>query len=103
MTDLTKGTGGQGHEDGPERQVVPPPVPDAPAWAAPPGGPQNQVGQPYGQPPVPYTQTPQKPVSGATGCWYIPGFLILVGPFIWFAKTNGALNEYWASFGTPAQ
>jgi hypothetical protein len=40
-----------------------------------------------------------KPVSGATGLWVYPGFLILVGPFVWFVKTNGALNEYWRSVG----
>lgn len=44
----------------------------------------------------------QPPVTGATGLWYIPGILILVGPFIWFAKTNKALNEYWQSLGVPA-
>ena len=40
-----------------------------------------------------------KPVSGATGLWYIPGFLILVGPIVWFVKTNGAINAYWRSLG----
>jgi hypothetical protein len=40
-----------------------------------------------------------KPVSGATGLWYFPGIFIIVGPFIWFAKTNGALNDYWKSLG----
>ena len=40
-----------------------------------------------------------KPVSGLTGLWYIPGFLILVGPFVWFFKTNGALNDYWRALG----
>ncbi len=39
------------------------------------------------------------PVSGVTGLWVIPGVFILVGPFIWFAKTNGALNDYWRSLG----
>ena len=39
------------------------------------------------------------PVSGATGLWYIPGIFILVGPIIWFVKTNGALNDYWRSQG----
>jgi len=42
-----------------------------------------------------------KPVSGATGAWYFPGFLILVGPFIWFVKTNNALNEYWQRSAQP--
>lgn len=41
----------------------------------------------------------QSPVNAMTGLWYFPGALILVGPFIWFAKTNGALNDYWASLG----
>ena len=41
----------------------------------------------------------QKPVSALTGLWVIPGFLILVGPFIWFIKTNNALNDYWRSLG----
>jgi hypothetical protein len=40
-----------------------------------------------------------KPVSGLTGLWVMPGFLILVGPFIWMIKTNGALNDYWRSRG----
>lgn len=40
-----------------------------------------------------------KPVSGATGLWYFPGVFILVGPLVWFVKTNGALNSYWRSLG----
>ena len=43
----------------------------------------------------------EQPVSGATGLWYLPGMFIIVGPFIWFIKTNNALNEYWASVGAP--
>jgi hypothetical protein len=34
-----------------------------------------------------------------TGLWYFPGVLILVGPIVWFVKTNGALNDYWRSQG----
>ena len=41
----------------------------------------------------------QKPVSGATGLWYFPGIFILVGPIVWFVKTNGAINAYWQSVG----
>lgn len=41
----------------------------------------------------------QKPVGGATGLWYFPGAIILVGPIVWFVKTNGALNDYWRSVG----
>jgi hypothetical protein len=40
-----------------------------------------------------------KPVSGMTGLWYFPGIFILVGPIVWFVKTNGALNSYWVSLG----
>ena len=39
------------------------------------------------------------PVSALTGLWVFPGIFIIVGPFIWFVKTNGALNDYWASLG----
>ncbi len=41
----------------------------------------------------------QKPVSAATGLWVFPGMFILVGPIVWFVKTNGALNAYWRSLG----
>ena len=41
----------------------------------------------------------RRPVSGATGLWYFPGMFILVGPLVWFIKTNGALNAYWRSYG----
>jgi len=39
------------------------------------------------------------PVTGMTGLWYFPGIFILVGPIVWFVKTNGALNDYWRSVG----
>ena len=39
------------------------------------------------------------PVTWATGLWYFPGMLILVGPLIWFIQTNAALNDYWRSQG----
>jgi hypothetical protein len=39
------------------------------------------------------------PVSGYTGFWWIPGFIIIVGPFVWFFKVQGALNDYWRSQG----
>jgi hypothetical protein len=44
----------------------------------------------------------EKPVSAATGLWYFPGVFILIGPIVWFVKTNGALNEYWKSQGATA-
>ena len=41
-----------------------------------------------------------KPVSAATGLWYLLlAWALLVGPIIWFVKTNGALNDYWRSVG----
>ncbi len=40
-----------------------------------------------------------KPVSGATGLWYFPGAFVLIGPIVWFVRTNGALNAYWRSLG----
>lgn len=40
-----------------------------------------------------------RPVSAVTGLWNFPGVFILVGPIIWFVKTNGALNDYWRSLG----
>lgn len=41
----------------------------------------------------------ERPVSAMTGLWYFPGIFILVGPIVWFVKTNGALNDYWRSMG----
>lgn len=47
-----------------------------------------------------YTRAGKKPpVSAMTGLWYFPGMFILVGPIVWFVKTNGAINEYWKSQG----
>jgi hypothetical protein len=37
-----------------------------------------------------------KPVSALTGLWIL---LPLIGGFVWFIKTNGALNDYWRSLG----
>ena len=39
------------------------------------------------------------PVTALTGLWVIPGFLILIGPFVWLVRTNRALNDYWRAFG----
>jgi hypothetical protein len=41
----------------------------------------------------------EKPVSALTGLWYFPGIFVIVGPIVWFVKTNGALNAYWRSVG----
>lgn len=40
-----------------------------------------------------------RPVSAITGLWAVLGWIILVGPIVWFVKTNGALNTYWQSYG----
>jgi hypothetical protein len=39
------------------------------------------------------------PVTAVTGLWAVLGIFILVGPIVWFVKTNGALNSYWRSLG----
>jgi hypothetical protein len=39
------------------------------------------------------------PVRGTTGLWLL---LPLAGPFVWFAKVQGALNHYWSAKGVPA-
>ena len=39
------------------------------------------------------------PVTALTALWFFPGIFILVGPFIWFVRTNRALNDYWAALG----
>jgi hypothetical protein len=36
------------------------------------------------------------PVRGITGLWIL---LPILGPFIWFVKVQGALNDYWRSKG----
>ena len=53
----------------------------------------HEVGQLYSR------RGQQPPVTALTALWFFPGMLILVGPFIWFVKTNNALNAYWASLG----
>lgn len=39
------------------------------------------------------------PVSALTGLWYFPGLFLIFLPIVWFVKTNGALNDYWRSYG----
>jgi Domain of unknown function (DUF4234) len=53
----------------------------------------NEVGRLYER------RGQERPVSALTGLWFFPGILILVGPFIWFVRTNDALNAYWHSLG----
>lgn len=53
----------------------------------------NEVGEMY------EARREPPPVSTMTGLWNFPGALIIVGPIIWFVKTNDALNRYWVSLG----
>jgi hypothetical protein len=53
----------------------------------------HEVGQLYSR------RGQEPPVTALTALWFFPGALILVGPFVWFVKTNNALNDYWASLG----
>lgn len=41
-------------------------------------------------------------VSALTGLWNFPGAFIVIGPLVWFIKTNGAINDYWVSRGASA-
>ena len=54
----------------------------------------NEVGELYER------RGQSKPVTGLSGLWYFPGMFILIGPIVWFVKTNGALNAYWRSLGS---
>jgi hypothetical protein len=40
-----------------------------------------------------------QPVSAITGLWIL---LPIVGGFVWFIKTNRALNDYWQSLGATS-
>ena len=53
----------------------------------------HEVGQLYAR------RGHEPPVSALTALWFFPGIFILVGPFVWFIKTNNALNAYWQGFG----
>jgi hypothetical protein len=48
-----------------------------------------------------YERRGQKPpVTALTGLWFLLlGWFFLVGAFVWFIKTNNALNDYWRSQG----
>jgi hypothetical protein len=40
----------------------------------------------------------QSRVTAMTGFWL---FLPIAGPFVWFFKVQGQLNDYWVSLGVP--
>ena len=51
----------------------------------------SEVGKMYGKD----GQAP--PVSGWTGLWLFPGFILIIPAIVWFVKVQGALNRYWAA------
>ncbi len=56
----------------------------------------SEVGKLYSR------ESQDPPVSGKTGLWVVPGFLILIGPLIYLAKVQGALNAFWESHGAAS-
>jgi hypothetical protein len=54
----------------------------------------NEVGELYAR------RGQARPVTAVTGLWVLLlGWFFFVGAFVWFIKTNGALNDYWRSLG----
>ena len=39
----------------------------------------------------------EPPVTGWTGLWLFPGFILLIPAIVWFVKVQGSLNRYWES------
>ena len=39
----------------------------------------------------------EPPVTGWTGLWLFPGFILIIPAIVWFVKVQGALNRYWES------
>lgn len=39
----------------------------------------------------------EAPITGWTGLWLVPGGILIIPIFVWYAKVQGALNEYWQS------
>ena len=44
----------------------------------------------------------ESPVTGWTGLWLFPGFILLIPAIVWFVKVQGALNRYWESTAATA-
>lgn len=38
----------------------------------------------------------ERPVTGWTGLWLVPGIVLIIPAIVWFVKVQGALNRYWA-------
>jgi Na+/proline symporter len=39
----------------------------------------------------------EAPITGWTGLWLVPGAILIIPIFIWIAKVQGSLNDYWES------
>ena len=39
----------------------------------------------------------EPPITGWTGLWLFPGFVLIIPAIVWFVKIQGALNRYWES------
>jgi Domain of unknown function (DUF4234) len=39
----------------------------------------------------------EPPMTGWTGLWLFPGFLLIIPAIVWFVKVQRALNRYWRS------
>ncbi|MBA3374808.1 MAG: DUF4234 domain-containing protein [Actinobacteria bacterium] len=44
----------------------------------------------------------EPPVTGWTGLWLFPGFILLIPAIVWFVKVQGSLNRYWESKAAAA-
>ncbi len=44
----------------------------------------------------------EPPITGWTGLWIVPGAILIIPIFVWYAKVQGALNRYWESKGVGA-
>jgi hypothetical protein len=38
----------------------------------------------------------EPPVTGWTGLWLVPGFVLIVPAIVWFVRVQRALNDYWS-------
>jgi len=50
-----------------------------------------------------YTQGEREPpVTGWTGLWLVPGFILIVPAVVWFVRAQKALNDYWSGSAPAA-
>ena len=43
----------------------------------------------------------EKPMTGWTGLWLVPGAILIIPAIVWFVKIQGSLNRYWESGAAP--